>query len=362
MPKNLDVRVVPAVTLGARRGDIRVLVHRSVRAVVIAATLWAASCLQPIAPPATASETYAVVDALFLQRDNEANGRTLVLNGDTSQPAISTNDLRFPVASGVRAFVGRHGCDEHGWEVGYLGIYGMSAVDTAAGNGNLEIAPPLSGRVPSLKGASLAQASYGSAINGAEANLLATREYFHLPRLNAYTADKVPYVAMVDWLAGFRWAGLEEQATIALSTPGLGTSRYAVQSSSNLFGGQLGVRGRVDWERWGLEGQGKAALAGVSLSQSQAPVVDANTGEIYRGARGARGSDVGGIFDWSVTVVRHIDDVWSIRAGYTMLWLTGVALAPDQFDFTTNTTAGTTVAGENTVWLQGATLGLEGRW
>jgi len=338
------------------------MAHRSCRAVVVVATFWAASCLQPVVQPTNASETYAVVDALFLQRDNESSGRTLVLDNVTAQPAIATGDLRFPVASGVRAFVGQHGCDEHGWEVGYMGVYGMSALRTATGDRNLDIAPPLSVKVASLRDASFAEASYGSAINGAEANLLATSEFFHLPRLNGYAADQIPHVAMVDWLMGFRWAGLEEQAAINLSGAGPTTSRYAVRSSSNLFGGQVGVRGRIDWERWGLEGQAKAALAGVTLSQSQSPVTDAVTGDVFRSARGAQGSDVGGIFDWNVTLVRHLNDVWSVRAGYTMLWLTGVALAPDQFDFSTSTVAGTTVVGDKTVWLQGATVGLEGRW
>lgn len=338
------------------------IVHWSTRRAVIMATLVAAACLHPRVNPAAASEPYAVVDALFLQRDNASLDRTLVLDIDTGRPAITAPDLQFPVAGGVKAVVGHHGCDECGWELGYLGIYGMSAVDTVAGNGNLDIAPPLDGTVASLAGASLARVSYGSAINGAEANLLATREFFHLPRLNGYAADQVPFVAMVDWLAGFRWAGLEEQAAISLATPGLGTSGYAVRSSSNLFGGQVGVRGRIDWERWGLEGQGKAALAGVSMSQSQSSIIDLQTGDVFRPARGATAADVGGIFDWSVTLVRHITDTWSIRAGYTMLWLTGVALAPDQFDFSTSTLAGTSVAGGQTIWLQGGTLGVEGRW
>jgi len=311
---------------------------------------------------AVATEPYAAVDALFLQRDNDTNEQALVFDGDTRQPVIGTADLRFPVAAGVRAFIGRHGCGERGWELGYLGIYGMSADATTTGAGNLEIAPPLSARVASLSGASLARVSYGSLINGAEANLLATSEHVHRPHANAYAADAVPHVATIDWLAGFRWAGLEEHAAITLTRPGFGGSQYAVRSSSNLFGGQLGVRGRIDWERWGLEGQGKAALAGVALSQSQAPVIDAFSGEQYRSARGASAADVGGIFDWNVAVVRRVDEVWSIRAGYTMLWLTGVALAPDQFDFSTDTLAGTTVVGEKTVWLQGATLGLEARW
>ena len=338
---------------------MRGIAHSCAAAVFIGVVIFAAP---RAGGRAVATEPYAVVDALFLQRDNDTNEQALVFDGDTRQPVIGTADLRFPVAAGVRAFIGRHGCGERGWEIGYLGIYGMSADATATGAGSLEIAPPLSARVASLSGASLARVSYGSLINGAEANLLATSEHVHRPHTNAYAADAVPHVATIDWLAGFRWAGLEEQATIALTRPGFGGSQYAVRSSSNLFGGQLGVRGRIDWERWGLEGQGKAALAGVALSQSQAPVVDAFSGEQYRSARGAAAADVGGIFDWNVAVVRRIDDVWSIRAGYTMLWLTGVALAPDQFDFSTDTLAGTTVVGEKTVWLQGATLGLEARW
>ncbi|MFM8497386.1 MAG: BBP7 family outer membrane beta-barrel protein [Planctomycetia bacterium] len=338
---------------------MRRIARASVAALAIGATLWVAPARHD---HAHALEPYATVDALFLQRDNDANDTALAFNSDTNQPAIGTADLRFPVAAGVRAFVGRHGCGERGWEIGYLGIYGMSAQATATGADNLEIAPPLSAQVASLRGASLADVSYGSVINGAEANLLLTSEHVHRPHTNAYAADRVPHVATIDWLAGFRWAGLEEQASITLTTPGSGSSRYAVRSSSNLFGGQLGVRGRIDWERWALEGQGKAALAGVGLSQSQAPVVDAISGEHYRSARGARAGDVGGIFDWNVALVHHIDDIWSIRAGYTMLWLTGVALAPDQFDFSTDTLAGTTVVGEKTVWLQGATLGLEARW
>jgi hypothetical protein len=45
-----------------------------------------------------------------------------------------------------------------------------------------------------------------------------------------------------------------------------------------------------------------------------------------------------------------------------MLWLTGVALAPDQFDFAADTTAGTRLDANKTLWLGGASLGLEARW
>jgi hypothetical protein len=329
---------------------------------VIVTALFCGVAAAPWERRALAAERYAVVEALFLQRDNETNDTDLVFDGDTTQPVIGTPDLRFPVASGLRLFVGRHEEGERGWEVGYLGVYGMSADADAAADGLLEIAPTLSSQVASLRGASLAQVSYGSTINGAEVNLLATSEHVHRPRFNAYAADRIPFHGTVDWLAGFRWAGLEEQAAITLTTPDLAPSQYGVHSSSNLFGGQIGVRGRIDWQRWSIEGWGKACLAGAALAQSQAPVVDAISGEVYRSARGRHRADVGGIFDWNVSVVRRIDETWSMHAGYTMLWLTGVALAPDQFDFSSETDAGTGLVAQKAVWLQGATVGMQARW
>ena len=43
-------------------------------------------------------------------------------------------------------------------------------------------------------------------------------------------------------------------------------------------------------------------------------------------------------------------------------WLTGVALAPSQFDFSNSPTAGTSITDSQTLWLNGMNLGLERRW
>jgi hypothetical protein len=308
-------------------------------------------------------ETYAVVDAIFMQRDNFANPADLVIDGDTLAPVISSRDMQFPVAPGVRALFGRHGPGAAGWEIGYLGVYGMFADDGAAGPGNLEVAPTLSSFVTSLRNASLAGTSYASSLNSAEANLLLTDVWVHPPRLSAYEIERQAATATVDWIVGFRWAGLDESASIVLTEPAdavVGT--YGVRSSSNLFGAQLGARGRLDWQRWALEGWLKAALAGAALSQSQAPIVDSVTGFVERDARGSTTGTVGGIFDLGGALVYRLDETWGLRFGYSMMWLTGVALAPDQFDFSADPRAGTAVDGNATLWLGGGTLGLEARW
>jgi hypothetical protein len=48
--------------------------------------------------------------------------------------------------------------------------------------------------------------------------------------------------------------------------------------------------------------------------------------------------------------------------GYNLFWLTGVALAADQWDFSANQAGGTALQGTGSVFLNGANLGLEARW
>jgi len=364
MPVVRIVAIMPPAT-GSRGMFMNVLarwMQRVTAAVAIAACLTEAARAEPLAT-CGGWESYAVFDTLFMQRDNTTNNGPLVLDGDTLATAIGTSDLQFPTAPGIRALYGQHGPDGLGWEVGYVGVYGMFADAAAAGNANLEIAPPLSSAVAGLRGASAARATYASVLNSAEANVLLTERCCHRPRLSGYAAECHRCVFTVDWLAGFRWAGLDEQAGLAFGdSPAALVTGYAVRTSSNLFGGQLGVRGRADWQDWALEGWAKAALAGSVLSQAQDPIVDSVTGDVYRSARGSRTDTPGGIFDVGATLVYRLSDTWGLRFGYSMLWLTGVALAPDQFNFAADTRAGTRLDGNQTLWLGGANLGLEARW
>ena len=49
-------------------------------------------------------------------------------------------------------------------------------------------------------------------------------------------------------------------------------------------------------------------------------------------------------------------------AGYNLLWIEGVALAPDQLDFTNTPTSGTGLTSSSGLFLHGFSAGLEGRW
>ena len=64
----------------------------------------------------------------------------------------------------------------------------------------------------------------------------------------------------------------------------------------------------------------------------------------------------------NLTGIYQFTDVWGFRAGYNMLWIEGVALAPDQLDFTNTPTSGRALVASNGVFYHGVNVGLEARW
>lgn len=309
------------------------------------------------------SEAFAGVEVLALQRDNVGTDRPFVIDGDTLGTALGNSDVQFATAPGVRIFVGRHGAEQVGWELGYAGVYGMWADAAAYGPENLEVASTLASALPGFRNGSTADVTNGSSFQTAEANLLLTSIHMRPTRHSAYELEDIPAVGVVDWIAGFRWANLEEQATLAIDSPSAGgTSTYTTRTSNDLFGGQIGGRGRLAWEAWALEGWIKAGIAGVDQRQAQDPILDRVVDDVYRPGGSGSTSGVAGLMDTGIMVVRRLSASWSLRIGYSSYWITNVALAPDQFDLTNATVAPTAVRAGRTVWLGGANLGLEATW
>ncbi|MFM8893328.1 MAG: hypothetical protein ACKOTB_17235, partial [Planctomycetia bacterium] len=75
---------------------------------------------------------YALADALFWGRDNQAANLPLIVSSSTGVPLVSAADPQFAVAPGVRAFYGQRDPCLCGWEIGYFGVYGMTASRFAA--------------------------------------------------------------------------------------------------------------------------------------------------------------------------------------------------------------------------------------
>lgn len=315
-----------------------------------------ARAFRGIGPAEPLWTSYALAEALFWQRDNQAFNRPLGVTVGDGATVLETNDLQFPVAAGVRTFYGQRSPEDGGWEVGYFGVYGQTATNT---QGTI---PPNFVQLPEPLGGNLTEdgefltGKYSSVLNSAEVNLFAT---------DSDWIDDPAGWATLDWLAGFRYVGVEEDASLITDCCEMGGQYlvvpYRARTRNNMFGGQLGVRGRRAWDRWAVEGWAKAALMGVAQEQIQDPLFD-YTGFQQRPALSRSGGEVGFVGDLTMSAVYRITDVWGIRAGYSLLWLDGLALAPDQFDFATDAGAGTQLVNSSGIFYHGANLGLEARW
>ena len=315
-----------------------------------------ATAFRGIGPAEPLWTSYALAEARFWQRDNQAFNRPLGVTVGDGATVLETNDLQFPVAAGVRTFYGQRSPEDGGWEVGYFGVYGQTATNT---QGTI---PPNFVQLPEPLGGNLTEdgefltGKYSSVLNSAEVNLFAT---------DSDWIDDPAGWATLDWLAGFRYVGVEEDASLITDCCQMDGQYlvvpYRARTRNNMFGGQLGVRGRRAWDRWAVEGWAKAALMGVAQEQIQDPLFD-YTGFQQRPALSRSGGEVGFVGDLTMSAVYRITDVWGIRAGYSLLWLDGLALAPDQFDFATDAGAGTQLVNSSGIFYHGANLGLEARW
>lgn len=298
---------------------------------------------------------YAIFDVLFLQRNNQAGNQPLVYDTDTGAAVMTVQSLQPSVATGARVFYGELATDAWGWEAGYTGVYGMFGSAAVTGMENLGLPPPLGLAVNNFGQADQVRATYWSTLNMAEFNVFrydCRTECGRRARQNCHC---------IDWLGGFVWAGLDEQANIEATccTPPE-AANYKVRTSTNYYGAQLGMRGRREWNRWAVEGWWKTALCGTSAYQGAGPIAGTISGQ--RPGESAWTNGVGFIGNLNATLVYRMTDVWGIRAGYNMIWLTNAALAPTQWDFGTAAGAGTGINDNGVLFLHGANLGLEARW
>ncbi len=61
-------------------------------------------------------------------------------------------------------------------------------------------------------------------------------------------------------------------------------------------------------------------------------------------------------------LIYQLSKVWDIRAGYNLFWIDGVALAPDQLDFSADIGAGGRLDSNGNAFYHGVNIGLEARW
>jgi hypothetical protein len=295
--------------------------------------------------------TYVWAEGLILSRDNQSDDQPLALDLNTNDVLLGTDDLDFDWTGGLRLGYGTRVCDCLSVELGYLGAYDLSASDGVELAGGLMLPGVLGVQVNNFFGADTADVEYESDLHSLEANLVCCSCCY----------DGGCGGRSWEWLAGLRFISFDEEFGITLIDPLESTTVYSVDTDNDLFGPQIGARTRHIRGRWNWEATGKAGMYVNHMEQHQAPIVDFPN-FVFRTRRGGADTDVAFVSDLNFSIIYQLSRVWGLRTGYNLIWLEGVALAPDQLDFTNTLASGRGLDDDGGVLLHGVNIGLEARY
>jgi hypothetical protein len=308
---------------------------------------------QPIVPGASSAcncscacdcspSWYLQKDALILQRSNGSITRPVVVSDATGATVLTTHSPDLDYRFGPRILVGYQTAPGRAWELSYFGIQFGTSRASATDPNNLDLAGPVVAVADDFDNADRMRLSYRSQLQNAEFNMVRGTGNWSM-------------------LAGFRYLNLGERFNInSLDSDG-DISDYTVHTSNNLFGGQLGTRlqGSLG-ERLGWNVTGKAGIFGNDAIQSQV-LMDNNNTFVLRQNTSRRGA-VAFVGDLNLSGTYRLNGTWSVVGGYFLLYAAGVALAPDQLDFTNTAASGTRITTRGDLFLHGANVGLLAGW
>jgi hypothetical protein len=166
------------------------------------------------------------------------------------------------------------------------------------------------------------------------------------------------------WFGGFRYLNVNERLNITAQRTVAGAveqGNYNIRTTNNLYGPQLGARLRRTQGRLGWDTTGFAGIFGNAAQQTQSvtdfpnfplrPTVSSNRG----GVAFVGGANLSGLYS--------LTNVWNLRAGYTILWIEGLALAPNQLNFNfASAQGGSQLHNGGGMFLHGVNVGLDARW
>jgi hypothetical protein len=258
----------------------------------------------------------ASVDYMYLKREDVSRFVQLT-------PLVSTEDLDFDGAHGARVTVARIFTPGTSLEATYMGSFDW---DTSVTIADTAVADTI---------------IYDSALDSVE---LHVRQRWQEPECRY----------QFSWLAGFRYIRLDEELRTFQAVGGGAAAPVAlVETDNDLYGAQVGADFVLrPLPRWLLSAEMKVGLYGNSATTATTfngqTLEDPNT-------------EVAFAAEFNTNIVYHITERWSVRGGYTLLYVDGVALAPENFN-ATDPAAQPVLNGNGDVFYHGANFGFEWTW
>jgi hypothetical protein len=288
------------------------------------------------------------VDALMLWRGNVQS--LPLFTNPSGQVALNANQLAPPMSAGPRFGVIRHLADGHAIEGNYFNVGTFSSqANLPVGGGPYTPVNLGDLRFDDIAGGTLRGTGR---IQSAE--------------LNWRTWSG----GLFTWIAGFRWVEWTEQtgASYAFENPSpYGSGDVASSVGNNLYGAQLGGD-MLLWDAGGrlrVSGLGKAGVFynSAAYQRSTAGFVYADGTPFPLGTVSATADQTSFFGEVGVNSSYWITNWLAWRVGYSVFWLSGVAVAADQLPLNNfGGTEPTTINTNGSVLLHGVTTGIEARW
>ena len=294
---------------------------------------------EPI-PAGNPNYGYFDTEIFYAQRNNTSHNQPLVVDSGTGQTDLSTHDLKFSFEPGWLTTIGYMTSQGWGLEGTYWGQFGFSTGYVLQGANNLSLPGALGTGTMDYNGVSQMAVTYNSDVNNFELNFV------------------VPF-DNVQFLTGFRYFELDELLDIS-GNPGFESSDYLVRTHNDLWGWQLGGRGLWYWGRVEFSVALKAGIYGDSANEQQL-VGDKGNSVLLRDASATQ-TTAAFIGELGAYVKVPLTPWMALRGGYTAVWATNLALAPNQLDFTNTPSSGQTHNTHSSLLLDGLNIGLETRW
>ena len=297
------------------------------------------------------STWYVQAGAVILRRNMASS--TVFVNDPNGRPLVTSQDFTFNWPAGPDILVGRMLNDNIAVEMKYFGSYGNSASLSQAGSG-----------IP-VGGSALANnffADYRSSMTSVEINL----RYWLNCELSV--------------LGGLRFINWHEDMsggyTVPVTTtiPGVNPNNtnlaaalntvittnklvsFADLTNNNLFGPQIGGDWRRSFDNFGVETYGKMGLFG-SEAYGRETFIDSNS---VATTASACQSQATFLCELGVVGTYKVTDAISLRAGYTIMWIEGIAIVPQESQIFSG--ANGSLNSHSGVFLQGFIAGAEVRW
>jgi len=285
---------------------------------------------------------FVTLEALSLDLDQPSQ-RAVVLNQTNDAVVLTTHSTDLGMETGPRLRFAYLTEENATFEMSYFGIYNWDSRATALGGvGILTLPGPFGPITDDYHDSNLMRITYTSRINSFDVDMSWTEKGSSLSTI-----------------LGLRFIRLDELYNIN-TLHGTDSSAYEIRTRNQLFGAQGGARWRGQRGRW--EFVSTVLFGGYGNQAFQKTfVTDANRTVIRRDQLGERTQPAfSGEFIFEG--VYPLRSGLFLHVGYNLLYLTGVARAPDQLDFSATMASGKEVWFRRGALMHGPSFGIEARW